>query len=86
MILPIFSYLMLKDKIYVYNEVEKPSLYIIATSEDDIVAFDTDRPIVSWEPLYYPEESKYYGELLYLWKITDKPKLYYNLPKSNDNQ
>jgi hypothetical protein len=34
--------------------------------------------VVGWEPIYKPEDSKNYGKLLYLWKITDTQKLYFN--------
>jgi len=72
-------FFLLRNKTYVYNECEKTSLYLISNSKEDIVVLDNDCSVVGWEPLYLPEESKNYGELLYLWRITDKPKLYYNL-------
>lgn len=33
--------------------------------------------IVSWEAPYAPEESETAGRLLYLWRATDKEKLFY---------
>ena len=79
LILLFFTY---KDQIYIYNECEKSSLYMISNSKEDIIVLENDCSVVGWFPVYTPEESKYYGELLYLWKITDKPKLYYNRPQN----
>jgi hypothetical protein len=81
----ILLFFVIRNKTYVFNECEKSSLYIIANSKEDIVILDNNCSAVGWEPIYTPEESKNYGELLYLWKITDKPKLYYNLPVSNED-
>ena len=80
--LSLLVFFLIRNKTYVYNECEKTALKIISNSEEDIVALDCNCAVISWEPLYNPEESKNYGELLYLWKITDKPKLYYNSLKS----
>ena len=67
-----------RDNYKVHNECEKASLLIIANSEEDVVILENDCAVVGWNPIYTPEESKDYGELLYFWKITDKPKLYCN--------
>jgi len=75
----LLTFFLIRNKTYVFNECEKASLYLISNSKEDIVVLDNNCSVVGWEPLYLPEESKNYGELLYLWKITDKPKLYYNL-------
>ena len=75
----ILTFFLIRNKTYFHNECEKPSLYIIANAQEDVVVLYNDCRVVGWEPIYYPEESKYYGELLYLWNITDKPKLYYNV-------
>ncbi|MCL1969355.1 MAG: hypothetical protein FWF65_07365 [Bacteroidetes bacterium] len=75
----ILLFFVIRNKTYVFNECEKSSLYLISQSEEDIIALQSDCCVISWEPLQTPEESKNYGELLYLWKITDKPKLYYNV-------
>ena len=82
----ILLFFIYKDSFYCFNECEKASLYVIANSEEDVVILDNDCSVVGWLPIYNPEESKTYGELLYLWKITDKPKLYYNRPQLNENQ
>jgi hypothetical protein len=74
-----------KNKTKVYNDCEKSSLYFISQSKEQVVVLDNDCAVVNWEPLYTPEESKPYGELLYLWNITDNVKLYYNSLKSNEN-
>ena len=78
LVLLFFTY---KDKIYIFNECEKASLHLISNSKEDIIVLENDCSVVGWGQIYIPEESKYYGELLYLWNITDKPKLYYNSPK-----
>jgi len=72
----------IKNKTKVYNACEKSSLYVISQSKEDIVVLDNDCAVVSWNPLYTPEESKPHAELLYLWNITDRVKLYYNSPES----
>ena len=77
-------FFLLKNKTYVYNECEKGGLFTIASSEEETVALDNDCSVVSWGTIYDPEESRPYGELLYLWNITDKPKLYYSLPESDE--
>jgi hypothetical protein len=81
----ILLFFIYKDKKFVFNECEKASLAIIANSKEDVVVLDNDCSVVSWLPIYNPEETKFfgYGELLYLWNIIDKPKLYYNLPKTD---
>lgn len=75
-------YFTIKDKIYVYNDVEKASLYLIANSKEDIVALDNDNAIVAWAPIYDPAESRGNAELLRIWNITDTLRLYYNSPSS----
>jgi hypothetical protein len=87
--LAVFAFFTIKNKVYVYNECEKSSLYTIAQSQDDIVALDyNDCSVLSWGPIYDPEITEFfgYGKLIYLWKITDRPKKYYCLPSSNDQQ
>ena len=59
---------------------------MISNSKEDVIVLENDCSVVGWFPIYTPEESKDYGELLYLWNITDKPKLYYNRPQTNENQ
>ena len=81
MIMVFFTF---RDNIVIRNECEKSSLYIIANSKEDIVILENDCSVVGWETIYNPEDSKPYGELLYLWKITDKPKRYYNLQKNTE--
>ena len=80
----ILCFFLIRNKTYFHNECEKPSLYIIANAQEDTVVLYNDCRVVGWEPIYNPEESRNYGELLYLWNITDKPKLYYNVvPNKN---
>jgi len=71
-----------KNSTKIYNDCEKSSLYTIANSKDNIVALENDCAVVGWCPIYNPEESRRYGELLYFWKITDEVKLYYISPSS----
>ena len=75
------SYFLIKNKTYFYNECEKQSLYTISNSTEDIVVLENDCAVVDWLPIDDPKKSRNYGELLYLWHITDKPKLYYNCSK-----
>ena len=77
----IFTFFIVKNSIRIHNnDCEKSSLYIIANSEEDIVVLDNDCAVVGWGTFATPEESKHHGELIYLWNITDKPKLWYNRP------
>jgi amino acid transporter len=79
----ILLFFVIRNKSYIFNECEKQSLYIISQSEEDVVVLENNCTVVGWNPIYNPQESKNYGELLFLWKITDKPKLYYNLQNNN---
>lgn len=65
-----------------HNQCEKESLAMIAQSEEDIVALPNDCWVLAWMPLAKPEESYYFGIMLQMWRVTDKPKLYYNSPSS----
>ena len=76
-ILAIFVF---NDKIIIHNICEKESMKYIAQWEDDVVMLTNNCAVISWIPYYTPEEGYYFGELLYLWRITDRPKLYYNQP------
>jgi hypothetical protein len=76
-ILAIFTH---NNKVHVYNNCEKSSLHIIAQSEDEVVALHNNCAVIAWDPISDPKESKNLGKMIYLWNITDKPKLYYNLP------
>jgi ABC-type uncharacterized transport system permease subunit len=69
-------FFLIRNTTYVFNECEKNALYTIANSKENIVALENDCPVVSWEPLYTPKESKNYGTLLYLWNITNTEKLF----------
>jgi hypothetical protein len=78
----ILLFFTIRNQTYVFNECEKSSLYTISNTEADIVVLENNCTVVGWVPIYYPEESKNYGELLFLWRVTNKPKLYYNFPNS----
>jgi len=78
----ILLFFLIRNNTYIYNECEKKSLYILSQTEEDITALAHNCFVISCGEIKVPKESKNYGELLYLWNITDKPKLYYNLPKN----
>ena len=60
------------------NDMEIAAMREIAMSEKDTVPLTCERTrIVSWEAPSTPEESETAGRLLYLWKVTDKEKLFY---------
>lgn len=60
------------------NDMEIAAMEEIAMSEKDTVPLTCERTrIVSWEAPSVPEESETAGRLLYLWKVTDKEKLFY---------
>jgi hypothetical protein len=74
----IFAFFLGKNGVRIHNECEKSSLYTIANSNEDIVVLDNDCAVVGWTTFENPDDSKPYGELLYLWKITDRKKRWYN--------
>lgn len=60
------------------NDMEIAAMEEIAMSKNDTVPLTCERTrIVSWEAPSAPEESETAGRLLYLWKVTDKEKLFY---------
>jgi len=69
----------LRDNYEIHNECEKNALYIIAQSQEAVVKIGSDCTVMSWGLLHNPQSSKPYAELLYLWNVTDRVKLYYNL-------
>jgi len=76
----ILLFFLIKNQTYIFNKYEKTSLYLISQSEEEIIALQDDYCVISWGPLTAPSQSRTYGKLLYLWRITDEPKLYYNAP------
>lgn len=64
-----------------FNECEKASLEFIAESKEDVIPLTNNCSVVSWGPFYTPEECWDRGKLLYIWRITDKPKVFYNMPE-----
>ena len=81
----ILTFFTFRDNLKVHNECEKTSLYTIANSKEDVVVLDNNCAVVGWGTFASPEESAPHGELLYLWKITDAKKRWYNVPKLNEN-
>ncbi len=63
------------------NDCERKSLEIIAASSSDTVALNEKCHVMSWYIITNPENSRLKGKLLYLWRITDKEKLYYYAKK-----
>ena len=60
------------------NDMEMAAMREIALSENDIVPLTCERSrVVSWKAPSTPDESETAGRLLYLWKVTDKEKLFY---------
>jgi len=59
------------------NKCEKESLEIIADSTDSIVALTSDCTFLSWSRTTDYKNSGLKSELLYLWKVTDERKLFY---------
>jgi hypothetical protein len=59
------------------NECEKESLKILANSTDSIVPLPSDCTFLSWSRTTDYKNSKLKSELIYLWKITDERKLFY---------
>ncbi|MDB5257580.1 MAG: hypothetical protein JWM14_2275 [Chitinophagaceae bacterium] len=63
--------------IHADNACEKTALQAIADSPEEVVELHTDCKVMAWDKMTDPEQSRANGEMLYLWGITDKPKLYY---------
>ena len=63
--------------IHADNACEKEALQAIADSPDEVVELHTDCKVMAWDKMTDPAQSRANGEMLYLWGITDKPKLYY---------
>ncbi len=59
------------------NACEKEALQAIADSPLDVVELKADCKVMAWDKMKDPEQSRSNGEMLHLWRITDKPKLYY---------
>lgn len=60
------------------NKQEKKALKEISESTDQIVEIQSDCPVLSWEKISNPDNSRGGGELLHLWGISSDKKLYYN--------
>lgn len=63
---------------YDLNQCERNALTEIQNSSDAIVVLDTDCSVVAWEKFDKPEDSELNAELLTLWGITERNKLYYH--------
>ncbi|HKC69593.1 MAG TPA: hypothetical protein VKG26_15255 [Bacteroidia bacterium] len=60
------------------NRCERNALKEIAVSKNEIVVLPYDCNILSWGKINKPEETELNSQLLLIWRITDKKKLYYN--------
>ena len=59
------------------NECEARAIEKIAGSTEETVVLTEDCPILSWHVITDPERSTLQGELLWQWRITDRPKRFY---------
>ncbi|MFK7755685.1 MAG: hypothetical protein AB8B53_02010 [Flavobacteriales bacterium] len=60
------------------NLAEKNALYQIANTDEPVVHINPNCLLLSWEPIYNPNDSELNAELLLMWNITDSKKLYMN--------
>lgn len=60
------------------NKCEKIALHKIADSKSSIVELEQDCSVVEWTKTIKAEDSELNAQLLYIWKITDRKKLYFN--------
>jgi hypothetical protein len=63
------------------NDCEKAALYQIAGSNELVVKLGYDCNVISWQRIEKPEDSELSAELLMIWRITDRKKLYYYEPR-----
>lgn len=74
------------DKLYDTSVCEKESLAYIRDYPDDVVPLENNCAVVHWVPAYTPESSYYNSKLLHIWRITDRLKLYYNVPETDPQE
>lgn len=73
------------DRLELRNKCEKEALVQIANSQEDIVEIQDKCTVLSWNVIEKPQESKMNVELLKIWRIIDKDKLYYYKPPVANN-
>ncbi len=60
------------------DRCERAALEAIAASNEEVVALEQECSVVDWRPIHDPGLSELNAELLLIWRITDRKKLYYN--------
>ena len=60
------------------NKHEKLALKAISVSKDSIVELQDDCNVLSWDRISKPDDSELNAQLLTIWKVTQKKRLYYN--------
>ena len=60
------------------NKCEREALQKIADSNEKIVHLPGNCKVISWEIISDSKQSEHKAELIYLWGITDKKKLFVN--------
>lgn len=60
------------------NKCEMAALQKIAGSVADVIEIEEDCSVVDWRKTLKPEDSELNAQLLTIWRITDRKKLYYN--------
>jgi hypothetical protein len=60
------------------NQCEKNALKEISESNDTVVELHHDCSVLAWGTIIKPEDSELNAQLLNIWGVTNKKKLYYN--------
>lgn len=60
------------------NRCEMTALQKIAVSDAAVIALDEDCSVAGWRKTIKPEDSGLNAQLLTIWRITDRKKLYFN--------
>lgn len=74
----LFIYTISDKAEFANNTCERISLKEISESNDKIVALKSDCTVMSWTKISKPEDSELNAQLLTIWRITNKKKLYIN--------
>ena len=61
------------------NACEREAIEQVQRSKDETVALDSGCPVISWEPVREPEQTRVNGEMLTHWGILENPKRYYSV-------
>lgn len=63
------------------NKPEREAMEMIARSNDSVVAIPPGVVVIGYQTVTEPQQSIEKAKLMYYWKITDRQKLFYNLPE-----